>query len=107
MMAQALNNSLAKEPMVAPEYMEDPVQSFEQHQLKKEKCRNNEMVKEALKEARKMCGRRKGQTIQPQQTAQWQITKRAIQKHGKPHSASETRKAWSSPRWSTLSHFGK
>jgi hypothetical protein len=47
---QALDDSLAKEPMVAHKIMEGLVQSIVQRQLKnEEKRKKNEIVKEALK----------------------------------------------------------
>jgi hypothetical protein len=53
-MGQALNDSLAKEATVAHQNMEGLAQSIMQRQLrKKEKRKRNEIVKEALKEARR------------------------------------------------------
>jgi hypothetical protein len=51
-MGQALDDSFAKDPTVAHKNMEGLVQSIVQRQLKKEeKHNNNEVGKEALKEA--------------------------------------------------------
>jgi hypothetical protein len=89
-MDQALDNSLAEEPIVAHKTVEGLIQYIVHCQLNK--CKNNENVNQALKDAPTNLRKEKRAKHPSATNSAMANRKKSIQKLGKPHSASETRK---------------